>query len=95
MKNLYLVSQDVNRYYNTYDSFVIRCDTEQEARMTHPDGFLASHVDGEPDANGWKQWWDDGYWVSRDDLDKVKVEHIGVALDSMPYGIVCTSFNAG
>lgn len=92
MKNLYLVSQDVNLSFTYYDSFVVCCNTAQEARMYHPEGYLASIVDGEANEKGYKQWWDNGYWVSRDQLDKVKVQHIGKALDSVPYGVVCDSF---
>ena len=95
MKNLYLVSQGVNSTYDNYDSFVVCCDTEEEARMTHPEGYLASIQDGVPNANGHKEWWRDRSWVRRDQLDKVKVEYLGKASGLLPTGVVCSSFNAG
>lgn len=34
--NLYLVSQDENNDWDTYDSFVVACKTEDEARNFKP-----------------------------------------------------------
>lgn len=94
MKNLYLVSQDINRKSNTYDSFVVCCDTEAEARATHPEGYVASDfTDGDYDENGCILYWRGRSWVDRNDLDKVKVRALGKALESEPYGIVCFSYN--
>lgn len=36
--NLYFVWQDENNDYDTYDSFVICAENEEEAKNTHPDG---------------------------------------------------------
>lgn len=35
---IYLVEQDYTCGYDTYDSFVVICDSEEEARYTHPNG---------------------------------------------------------
>ena len=35
---LWLISQNVNRDYDTYDSAVVAAEDEQAARMTHPSG---------------------------------------------------------
>ena len=34
--NIYLISQDVNNEYDTFDSAVVVASTEEEARKTHP-----------------------------------------------------------
>ena len=36
--NLYYVWQDENNDYDTYDSFVVCAENEEEAKNTHPDG---------------------------------------------------------
>ena len=36
--NLYYVWQDENNGYDTYDSFVVCAENEEEAKNTHPDG---------------------------------------------------------
>ena len=33
---LWLISQDVNNNYDTYDSAVVAAETEEEARVTFP-----------------------------------------------------------
>lgn len=35
--NLYLLTQTVNRGYDTYDSCVVVAENEEDARMTRPD----------------------------------------------------------
>jgi len=37
--NLYLISQDVNDGYDTYDSAVVCSESESDARMMHPGGI--------------------------------------------------------
>lgn len=82
--NIYLVSQNVNPDYDTYDSFVVVANSEEEARNTHPDE--------------WESDWDGGdvfrgTWAR---ADEVKVELIGKA--SKKYNDItriCCSFNAG
>ena len=39
MKNLYLISQDVNDDYNVYDSAVVCATDEDAARIIHPDRY--------------------------------------------------------
>jgi hypothetical protein len=36
--NLYLISQDENNDYDTFDSAVVCCETEEEARIMPPSG---------------------------------------------------------
>lgn len=35
---LWLISQTENNWYDTYDSAVVAAETEEEARLTYPDG---------------------------------------------------------
>jgi hypothetical protein len=99
-------SEDHFKYmgYDTYDSFVVCAKTEKEARVTHP--VIADAI-YDYDAQLWKhkrgkEWDNCGSeirnlygWVHGKDVDKLLVEHIGIALDSMVPGIVLASFNAG
>jgi len=81
--NLYLISQDVNNDYDTYDSAVVAADNEEAARMFHPglyEGFDWNGVGG------------CGSWC---DAKDVKVEFIGIAKHGTIRGCICASFNAG
>ena len=79
---LFKVSQNINNNYDTFDSFVIACNSEDEARATDPYG----------ECNTIKQ--DDTFasWVS---ADKVIVEYLGEAHNGLVKGIIVASFNAG
>lgn len=78
--NLYLISQDANRGYDSYDSAVVAAASEEEARNTHPS-------DEWPTAG--RTNWD---WT---DAANVKVKLIGTAAEGIEAGVVCASFNAG
>lgn len=80
---LYLVSQSVNNDYDTYDSFVICCNNEDEARKSHPSGRVLEHED--------KFLFYD--WT--DEQENINVKYLGEADQDLPAGIVCSSFNAG
>jgi hypothetical protein len=83
--NLYLVSQNENNHYDTYDSFVIACESEEEARHTNPqDGCVMPKKD-------WLYLYSS--WCSSP--DHVTVTYLGIADASVKHGIVCSSFNAG
>jgi len=79
--NLYLVSQDVNNGYDTFDSFVCFAKDEESARKIHPSKnyYLIR-------GNFSK------YWASS---DKVKVEFLSKADDKVKSGVILASFNAG
>lgn len=95
--NLYLISQDANNNYDTYDSAVVCAENEDGARKTNPGGWsvwsekhdswvcASGPLQGEPEY--------DGSWV--DNLDLVTVKLIGVAHEGVIPGVVCASFNAG
>jgi hypothetical protein len=84
--NLYLISQDINNDYDTYDSAVVCAENEHEARCVHP---------GEKNIKDWKE--DDSCydWVIFSQIKGIKVEFIGVADKSIKKGVVIVSFNAG
>lgn len=92
MANLYLISQDVNKGYDTYDSAVVCALDETEATKMHPSGCQEEGWD-----NPRKLWWEAkhryGSWAP--DLDTVSVKFLGTADESVPLGVVCASFNAG
>ena len=83
---LYLISQDENNGYDTYDSAVVCAGSEAEAIKIHPSGYK----------NRKEIWWEERLdlydWTTP---DNVKVKLIGIADESIPQGIVCASFNAG
>ena len=84
--NIYLVTQDINRDYDTYDSFVVVASDEIVARHTHPSPFAYDH------------WFVDeesvhiADWASPID---VNVKLIGTTDKYNETTIICSSFNAG
>ena len=80
--NLYLLEQDVNMDWDTYDSVIVCAESEEEAVKIHPNGDFFD--------TGWR-WRDE--WVENPSL--VKCQKIGVADESVEKGVVLASFNAG
>ena len=78
--NLYLISQDKNDDYDTYDSAVVIAENPGKAKMTHPNGGEWDGKCGEC-----------GTWAS---VEHIEVEYIGVS-ESRASGVVLASFNAG
>ena len=90
--NLYLISQEVDNGYDTYDSAVVVAENEEEARNIHPnkcyetiDGFFIYRKTKKP-----CEW---SGWVL--EVKDVKVKLIGKAVDNIVKGVVIASFNAG
>jgi hypothetical protein len=81
---LYLVSQKQNNGYDTYDSFVVAANDEEEAKNTHP--YTGRSMSTE-------DWGNNYVWC--DDVKHVKVKYLGEADSLIHQGIVCSSFNAG
>ena len=81
--NLYLISQDVNDNYDTFDSAIICAASEWKARMTHPQE-CSNPWDGRDE--------DYSSWCA---VNNVKAELIGVAGEGVEAGVVLSSFNAG
>lgn len=78
---LYLLSQDVNKGYDTFDSCVVAANNPEDAVTIHPRG--KDYIVG-----------DDGdyAWCSVED---VKCELVGTAIRGTERGVICSSFNAG
>lgn len=76
---LFLLTQNDNRGYDTYDSAVVVAETEEDARKIHPHGAeWGAHT---------RMW--------ADYPDRVKVELLGEAIFGTNSGVVLASFNAG
>ena len=95
--NIYLISQDKNNGYDTYDSAVVFAESEEEARLIHPGGEKL--VDGSwyeypsPDKPWRTRIWP-GSWCEFP--SDVSVQLLGVASDPEEGpGVILGSFNAG
>ena len=107
---LYLLYQDDNRGYETYDSAVVAAEDENAARSIHPRGYRDIRADLERDC--WEEltWTDDTHqdktWRRMNATDvshsgwatcpsRVEVQHIGEAACGTAAGVICASYNAG
>lgn len=77
--NLYLVSQDVNNDYDTFDAMVVCAESEAEAKAIHPRQ--------DADRVAWRD-----EWCRPED---VRAKFIGTAASDVPNGVVLSSYNAG
>lgn len=86
--NLYLISQDHNCTWDTYDSAVVAAKDETRARLIHPigNGTLLDPLQTTERVLG-------DTWVRNPSL--VTVTHIGTAAEGTAEGVICASFNAG
>ena len=78
---LYLISQDENAGYDTFDGAVVCAETVEEAKTIHPS----------ENNNDWGEMFSS--WCSSP--EKVLVEYIGEACETQKKGVVLSSFNAG
>lgn len=85
--NLYLLSQDKNNDYDTYDSAVVAAESEDDARKIHPSEYRQDW-DGSENYGGYPV----NDWTAS---ANVAVKLIGVAAEGIERGVVCSSFNAG
>ena len=99
---IYLVSQDENIGWDTYDSFVVVCKDEETARRARPDEeFCEWSEDGSHVlfcyASGKKEIEAHGYGSWAYTLAVVKVQYVGIADEEIykETTILCSSFNAG
>ena len=79
---LYLIWQEVNNDYDTYDSAVVAALDEEDARSINPQSI---------NFDDW-EFIDYNTWTER---ENVKVEYIGEAADNIERSVICASFNAG
>lgn len=95
MNKLYLLSQNTNNDYDTYDSCIVSAATEEEARYIEPSGYYKWH-----DGAYWFQYMDGterkttsdltGSWAPPSEID---VKEIGKT--NLPIGLILASYNAG
>jgi len=78
--NLYLLTQDVESGYDTFDSMVVAAKSETDAKSIHPYGDDA-----------WGYW--SGCWPKSP--EGVDAKFIGYAVEGTPAGVILSSFNAG
>lgn len=79
---LFLISQDQNDDYDTYDSAVVAASDEETARSMDP-------ANGKPiKKKNWGLSWCDG-------PEYVTVRYLGEAVDDVEQGIICASYNSG
>lgn len=90
---LWLIYQNQNSDYDTYDSAVVAAANKEEAARTFPSGGCKWTDDG-------KALYDFGgvefpcsSWAT--DLSEVIVRYLGEAADGTEAGVVLASFNAG
>ena len=93
---LWLLTQNQNRNYDTYDSAIVAAESEDDAIRICPassnvwteEGKLALiRSNGEIEIDRWPTW--------AVDLRAVNAEYIGEAREDMERGVVIASFNAG
>lgn len=81
MNYLYLLTQETNRGYDTFDSAIVCAASEDEARLINPDGPTE---------------WGQSYSTWADKPEQVTVKLIGVANETcIPGEVILASFNAG
>jgi len=78
---IYLLQQDDNTSYDTYDSCVVVSDSEDNARLIRPSTYQT-----------WENNWND--WANSP--ESVTVTYLGEADESLKLNeVICSSFNAG
>ena len=86
---LYLISQNVNTNYDTYDLCVVAAESEYEAKRIPP-----SSSDPRAGEDGkFKKTGVYGDWA--ENVDQVMCQYLGEAKEGTTPGIICASFNAG
>jgi hypothetical protein len=88
---LYLISQDENNDYDTYDSAVVAAPDEDTARNINP---RATDYDTDLFVN-WNNIRESTWFTWASKPEDVKVKYLGEAVEGTPLGVVLTSFNAG
>lgn len=106
---LYMVtagSKYLHEKWDIYDSFVVCCESKEEARKTHPSLGPAAIFDDEQmcwvQTNGMKIGLSTdkhnllaGWIYGKDIHDGLKVEFLGKAKKTLEKGVIITSYNAG
>lgn len=93
---LWLIEQEQNGGYDTYDSAIVAAYTEEAAKTIHPQGperrFKEDRETSPPELGQWGYSY--GTWAHHP--DHVKATRVGNAHQSISEGdVLCASFNAG
>jgi hypothetical protein len=83
---LYLISQETNNDWDTYDSAVVAAPNENIARNINPNNGRVMKTPLDWEILHYS-------WCSAPKF--VKVEYLGEAVAGMKQGVICSSFNAG
>lgn len=92
--NLYLLTQNENRGYDSYDSAIVAAENEDEARKICPSGMYEWR-------DGWFYYHRPNSFQSRrrtdwaNDIANISVRLIGIADPTVGRGLILASFNAG
>ena len=78
---LYLLEQNENRAYNTYDSCLVCAENEADARTIDPEGNKFK------ENKRWSSW-----AIGK---EAITCKEIGEANDKQERGVIIASFNAG
>lgn len=87
---LYLLTQNQNNDWDTYDAMIVAAESEEEARKIHPDRNIFDN----DDEKAWK-FYKDSYSTWANNSDHVKVKLLGMAHSGVEKGIILKSFGAG
>lgn len=83
---LYLLTQNDNNGYETYDSCIVCAKDEKEAKTISPEGGIFVETTGKKSS-----WYP--AWAKR--ASSITCEEIGTANEAQKKGVVLSSFNAG
>lgn len=84
---LWLLSQDENDGYDTYDSVVVAAENEVLAKAIHP-SQIGDYAPKDPWVSSYYRTW-------ASSPDKVNCKIIGDAIEGTEPGVILASFNAG
>jgi len=78
--NIYLLQQNENRGYDTYDSIIVYAENEDNAKLIRPEEYTN---------------WEDPYSAWASSPNKVHVTYIGSTDEDVEEEVILASFNAG
>ncbi len=81
---LYLLTQNSNRGYDTYDSCVVCAHSAEDAATISPDSYGDDFPNFKPNSSTWAK-----------QIQDIEVTELGIAHDNIKRGVICSSFNAG
>lgn len=83
---LWLLTQNANNEYDTYDSCVVAAENEDDARTIHPGDYYKDTTVTDEEPKLYDSW---------TKLSNVTVFLLGDAKEGIKRGAICSSFNAG